>query len=422
MWRHGVHAFLEVLRHRLPDSLEHMLAFIYIAYSMMALLYETVSTFEDTWIECLGDLGRYRMAIEDDKPKDREVWSNVARFWYNEAADKSPNVGRLYHHLAILARPYTLEQLSLYTRSLTCITPFESAKESIMTLFNPLVNIKESSSRRCSSFEALYMKARGCLFTRGSLDSPHCVNAIFDQVDAESLFGQYIVKAGASWIGVGVFAAVANLAALLDYGRGHSRTELDLGFPKPVGIARRLLSAFTAVKIDEKEWSYGLPSIAQQQIDRMLRAGHHTGTVHLSLPKLKVLLTARQTSKRLDHTKYSSRVKEYEALMREGLRRKKLSLKVSLLVPLITSFLPVVSGSPIGIPDKADEPSTTAPSVLLVVGSLYVGFTAAALVVAHSLAARNGPIRVWGCMMGISAYGWWAVRNDVTASSSLSIA
>ena len=54
MWRHGIHTFLEVLRHRLPESLEHMLAFIYIAYSMMALLFETVSTFEDTWIECLG--------------------------------------------------------------------------------------------------------------------------------------------------------------------------------------------------------------------------------------------------------------------------------------------------------------------------------------------------------------------------------
>ena len=58
MWRHGIHAFLEVLRHRLPQSLEHMLAFIYIAYSMMALLYETVSTFEDTWIECLGNSPR----------------------------------------------------------------------------------------------------------------------------------------------------------------------------------------------------------------------------------------------------------------------------------------------------------------------------------------------------------------------------
>ena len=56
MWRHGFHAFLEVLRHRLPDSLDHMLAFIYIAYTMMALLYETVPSFEDTWIECLGNL------------------------------------------------------------------------------------------------------------------------------------------------------------------------------------------------------------------------------------------------------------------------------------------------------------------------------------------------------------------------------
>lgn len=60
MWRHGIHSFLELLRHRLPDSLEHMLTFIYLAYSMMALLYETVPTFEETWIECLGDLGRYR--------------------------------------------------------------------------------------------------------------------------------------------------------------------------------------------------------------------------------------------------------------------------------------------------------------------------------------------------------------------------
>lgn len=63
MWRHGIHAFLEVLRHRLPQSLEHMLAFIYIAYSMMALLYETVSTFEDTWIECLGKFQKVQYAF-----------------------------------------------------------------------------------------------------------------------------------------------------------------------------------------------------------------------------------------------------------------------------------------------------------------------------------------------------------------------
>jgi hypothetical protein len=81
-----------------------MLAFVYLAYSMMALLMESVPSFE-TWIECVGDLARYRMATEEADLRDREVWSGVARMWYNKAADKSPNVGRIQHHLAVLARP-----------------------------------------------------------------------------------------------------------------------------------------------------------------------------------------------------------------------------------------------------------------------------------------------------------------------------
>ncbi|KAH8761580.1 hypothetical protein F5883DRAFT_384692, partial [Diaporthe sp. PMI_573] len=36
IWRHGIHSFLELLRHRLPASLEHILTFIYLAYLMMA--------------------------------------------------------------------------------------------------------------------------------------------------------------------------------------------------------------------------------------------------------------------------------------------------------------------------------------------------------------------------------------------------
>ncbi|POR31514.1 Uncharacterized protein TPAR_08272 [Tolypocladium paradoxum] len=66
-------------------SIEHMLTFIYVAYRMMALLYETVPYFEDTWIECLGDFGRYRMAIEDDDIGDREVWTGVSQYWYTKA-------------------------------------------------------------------------------------------------------------------------------------------------------------------------------------------------------------------------------------------------------------------------------------------------------------------------------------------------
>ena len=46
MWRYGIHSFLELLRYRLPQSYEHMLSFVYMAYSMMTLLYEAVPTIE----------------------------------------------------------------------------------------------------------------------------------------------------------------------------------------------------------------------------------------------------------------------------------------------------------------------------------------------------------------------------------------
>ncbi|ORY72190.1 uncharacterized protein BCR38DRAFT_419190 [Pseudomassariella vexata] len=94
MWRYGIHSFLELLRMCLPASLEHMLTFISIAYSMLALLYETVPAFEDIWIECLGGLDRYRMVIEDDDIRDRDVWTSVPRSWYSKASANTPTKAR----------------------------------------------------------------------------------------------------------------------------------------------------------------------------------------------------------------------------------------------------------------------------------------------------------------------------------------
>lgn len=134
MWRRGIYSFLELLRHRLPTSLEHMPPFIYLAYSMMALPYETVPNLEDTWIECLGDLGRYHMAIEDQDEdlRDREIWTEVSRHRYSKASDKAPTTGRLYHHLAILARPNAVKQLFYYTKSL-CVGEFKFLRDGILT-------------------------------------------------------------------------------------------------------------------------------------------------------------------------------------------------------------------------------------------------------------------------------------------------
>ena len=176
----------------------------------------------------------YRMAIEDDEPKDREVWSNVARFWYNKAADKSPNVGRLYHHLAILARPYTIEQLSLYIRSLTYVTPFESAKGSTMTLFNPILNGKQSVIRRSSSFETVFIKAHRVLFTKGPTDTSDRFDEAIKQLEKEEedLLDNYTIRVVARFKEVGVFAAVANIAAMFEYGiiKRESKPILRLAF------------------------------------------------------------------------------------------------------------------------------------------------------------------------------------------------
>ncbi|CAG7940349.1 unnamed protein product [Penicillium olsonii] len=137
MWKYGIHSFLELLRQKLPGSVEYMLDFIYLSYSMMTLLLESVTDFKETWIECLGDLARYRMAVEGFDNKDRELWAGVSRYWYNQDANRSPENGRIQHHLAVLSRPDILQQLFHYTKALISVRPFPNARESIIQLLTP---------------------------------------------------------------------------------------------------------------------------------------------------------------------------------------------------------------------------------------------------------------------------------------------
>ncbi|KIW21856.1 uncharacterized protein PV07_12723 [Cladophialophora immunda] len=220
MWRHGIHSFLELLRHRLPYSLEHMLSFVYLAYQMMGLLMESVPAFHETWIECLGDLARYRMAIEEADLKDRETWSNVARMWYQKAADRSPDTGRIQHHLAVLARPNIVCQLFHYSKALISVDPFPNARDSIMLLLNPLLDACSGQKSRLDSTHSKYSKlesslvtAAGLLFTKGSIDQ-YCF-----QVDRFTLeLENHIARSGVNWKVQGPEVASALIAFLLDYG------------------------------------------------------------------------------------------------------------------------------------------------------------------------------------------------------------
>ena len=210
MWKHGIHALLEILRHRLPDSLEFMICFIYKAYQLLSLLYETVPVFKSTWIECLGDLGRYRMAIEDEDVRSRERWAHVSRAWYTKAADECPHVGRLYHHLAILARPDALQQLSLYSRSLMSVQIFRSARESILTLFGSGLSKKGAST---CDIDTHFIKTHAVLFKKVDLDQYEKNRDCFI-----NLLGTDLGQITAKWRMKGAFIMLINLGALFDYG------------------------------------------------------------------------------------------------------------------------------------------------------------------------------------------------------------
>ncbi|KAH9832696.1 Est1 DNA/RNA binding domain [Teratosphaeria destructans] len=209
MWKHGIHAFLEVLRHHRPASQDHMLAFIYLSYQMMALLYETVSSFTDTWIECLGDLARYRMAIEEDRELHSQ-WGGVAASWYTKAADRNPEVGRLYHHLGILECP-SLRKFACYGKSLTCKVAFPNAMDSMKALCEPI--LEEGLPQRSSVHltEATFCRFHAQIFLGKPVPE---VKTTYDALVAN------FAKAGTfRWIPCGVPLAITNISALFQFGR-----------------------------------------------------------------------------------------------------------------------------------------------------------------------------------------------------------
>lgn len=160
------------------------------------------------------------MAIEDDDIRDRENWTAVSRHWYSKASDKAPTTGRLYHHLAILARPNALQQLFYYTKSLCVPIPFASARESIMTLFEPILQVSlivagsvallphglvltplkapSTQNTRLAPIDAAFVKVNGILFSGRLLDQ-------FDSTVGEftSKLDSHIDRMARKWVETG---------------------------------------------------------------------------------------------------------------------------------------------------------------------------------------------------------------------------
>ncbi|KAH8168360.1 est1 DNA/RNA binding domain-containing protein [Sarocladium implicatum] len=178
----------------------------------MALLHEPVQAFDETWVECLGDLSRYRIAIKDEDTNNQEIWTSFSRHWYTKASEKLPFPGRLYHHLAILARPNALNQLFCYTNLLCTRNSFPAAGESILTLFDPVL---ERAGGESLQVDSAFIKVHGLLFTRKVTEKE------LSTLRSEFLgdLDGYIGRTGRRWLESGYFTGIRLACSLLGYGK-----------------------------------------------------------------------------------------------------------------------------------------------------------------------------------------------------------
>ena len=177
MWKHGSHPFFHVSRRTDFCSRHHTLAFIYSAYSMMGLLHETVPVFEDTsidcpgdlgppaigdtWIECLGDLGRYRLATEENERTNHTICKGLAKHRYHTKSLKGSSTAHQSRHLVILAHFPTLKLIWNMT-PVSYILPSHSSSLSLIISNQPIH--AEDGSHQHRSLETGFIGGRRMLF------------------------------------------------------------------------------------------------------------------------------------------------------------------------------------------------------------------------------------------------------------------
>lgn len=192
LWTHAFNKPLETLRiasFKSPIALEHLQEFIIYAYTFYSMLLEeqTLDGFKSGWLEALGDLARYCMAIAamtspastllgkgefspinettlaaqtqsdeslvrvDESPgpsvgvaaaralevePEKERWRFIARDWYAAGLADTPGTGKLHHHLGLLSRDVEKEELrAVYHFVKRCVLGSETRIRTTLTYF-----------------------------------------------------------------------------------------------------------------------------------------------------------------------------------------------------------------------------------------------------------------------------------------------
>jgi hypothetical protein len=120
----------------------------------------------------------------------------------------------LYHHLAILARPNALQQLFYYAKSLCVPIPFPSAKDSIMTLFDPILVEDSRQSARLTPVDAAFTRVHAILFSGKAWDKLEP-----SKEDFLSLLDPHIGRSSKKWLEAGYYIANSGFCALQEYGK-----------------------------------------------------------------------------------------------------------------------------------------------------------------------------------------------------------
>ncbi|MCJ1441215.1 MAG: hypothetical protein MMC23_001701 [Stictis urceolatum] len=133
LWTHGIIEFLGIIKSQLPRSLIQARSYIYFANRVVGVLLERATSFEFTWLECLGDLSRTNVDIGYHDEDTRTLWSKNYNFWYHQASATCPEQGRIYQHIAGV-QPSKIHKLGNIARSVSSTIPYLSARDIVTSM------------------------------------------------------------------------------------------------------------------------------------------------------------------------------------------------------------------------------------------------------------------------------------------------
>lgn len=203
MWNKGIFKFLDLLRTRVPESHSLVNKFIYHCFSLLGMLVDPPYESRHMWLEALGDLARFMMAIASSGYGD---WRGAAQYWYIRASNRSPGIGRLFHHCAVVCI-YRIDSLFYFCKSLTAVQPFEPSRDIITSLF------ASNQDNENDSAAGKFIKMHEILFGSGPMSTVDSLAESIGWTIENSGSQLYELKHRAAII------AFCDIAALLGYGR-----------------------------------------------------------------------------------------------------------------------------------------------------------------------------------------------------------